>query len=893
LESFYAGGKAVILSPPGTDFTWLATPVENEVHLTALPSGSVIGKLIGPEDDAITCMSASPDGKWLVTTSRALQMTVYNISKFHEVDRASVEKSSIIGDSDGTAKWNRLLTSHLLHKRWKSPHEAPVLVMDFDATSTLFATGSADSTIRVWDCEGGFATHLFKGHRGLVTALKFEQDKKMWRFLYSGGEDGIVRVWDLKKKSCIAALEEPHVSVIRGLATTKSPKHYLISAGRDKLMAMYDLTALDQGDVRLVATIPTMETVEAVGILPQSKSDLLVYTAGDKGIVRVWNMTSQKVVYSQEAPHQPDEVFDVIPWFKAGMLISLGNSHLIRFLSLDQAQFLSNVQLFAGYNNEIIDLRFIDETHLAMASNTAEVRIHKLATSGEATVEMLEGHSNTTLCLDVWKGDEEWILSGSKDKTARLWINSSKWECKAVCIGHTESVGCVALAKVKNQKQPAFCLTGSQDKTVKMWDLAPKSGLETKAKAKWTIQAHEKDINSVAIAPNNKLFVTGGQDRLAKLWSLPNGEHVGDFKGHKRGVWSVAFSPVDQVLATASGDKTLKLWSVVDFSCLRTFEGHLNSVLKVDFMTLGTQLVSAGSDGLVKVWSIKNSECNATLDAAEDKIWGLTVGLDGDLLATGGGDSTVRVWSDVTAEEQDAKFQEDQQRIIQEQELQNHVQRKDWKNAVHLALRLGQPFRLLKLLQTVSNKNDGSVTGDESVDKVLLGLSDPQLHQLLEWARDWNTNSRYSPFAQRIFYLFFNKMDPKRIQAMPKVKDLLDAMIAYTERHLSHVSDMKTNSKLLDYTLHAMNILLGASDQSDEVDHSSMWRHEVELQDGNGKVGGDDLGDDFGDDVSITSQVSGEMSMDVSESESAESNDFNDSEDEEEGSHAIDNSESE
>ena len=88
-------------------------------------------------------------------------------------------------------------------------------------------------------------------------------------------------------------------------------------------------------------------------------------------------------------------------------------------------------------------------------------------------------------------------------------------------------------------------------------------------KALYTHQAHDKDINSIVIAPNDKIFATASQDKTVKVWSVVDGTLIGTCNGHKRGVWSVQFSSVDQCLLTSSGDKTIKIWSLSDFSCLK------------------------------------------------------------------------------------------------------------------------------------------------------------------------------------------------------------------------------------------------------------------------------------------------------------------------------------
>lgn len=132
-------------------------------------------------------------------------------------------------------------------------------------------------------------------------------------------------------------------------------------------------------------------------------------------------------------------------------------------------------------------------------------------------------------------------------------------------------------------------MTASQDRTAKIWDLSSlaedserQDQDEVKGLRSLTTQKiHDKDINSLDISPNDKLLVSGSQDRTAKLFSIDyekkgkNSEskgkltQLGVFKGHKRGVWSVKFSSTDQCLATASGDRTVKLWSLGDFACIK------------------------------------------------------------------------------------------------------------------------------------------------------------------------------------------------------------------------------------------------------------------------------------------------------------------------------------
>src|SRR5690606_22253796 len=92
---------------------------------------------------------------------------------------------------------------------------------------------------------------------------------------------------------------------------------------------------------------------------------------------------------------------------------------------------------------------------------------------------------------------------------------------------------------------PAYLITGSQDQTVKRWDIPrkPQEGLKTGLRAAFTRKAHDKDINAIDVHHEGTLFASASQDKLVKIWSVEEGELQGILRGHRRGVWSVRFAP--------------------------------------------------------------------------------------------------------------------------------------------------------------------------------------------------------------------------------------------------------------------------------------------------------------------------------------------------------------
>jgi len=58
----------------------------------------------------------------------------------------------------------------------------------------LFASGSCDASVKVWEYQSRRNLKTFNGHSLMISCLDFSNDS---RYLASGSFDGLVNIWDL------------------------------------------------------------------------------------------------------------------------------------------------------------------------------------------------------------------------------------------------------------------------------------------------------------------------------------------------------------------------------------------------------------------------------------------------------------------------------------------------------------------------------------------------------------------------------------------------------------------------------------------------------------------------------------------------------------------------
>ena len=99
-----------------------------------------------------------------------------------------------------------------------------------------------------------------------------------------------------------------------------------------------------------------------------------------------------------------------------------------------------------------------------------------------------------------------------------------------LCIPMHASSTCICAA-LPQSASPYTCFSDCGYRTVKIWDMKKLKGMaEEQApmslKVARTWMAHDKDINSAHVSPNDSLLATGSADRTVKLWECSSGKDL-------------------------------------------------------------------------------------------------------------------------------------------------------------------------------------------------------------------------------------------------------------------------------------------------------------------------------------------------------------------------------
>jgi len=261
----------------------------------------------------------------------------------------------------------------------------------------------------------------------------------------------------------------------------------------------------------------------------------------------------------------------------------------------------------------------------------------------DQSVMTFRGHSDGVIAMAI-SPDGKRIVSGSDDKTIKIWDSASGDELMTLR-GHDDWISSVAFSPDGKR-----IISGSADNTVKVWDSA--TGAEL-----MTLRGHIDDVYGIAISPDGKRIVSGSIDKTIRVWNATNGDELMTIRGHHRQIGPVLFSPDGRKIISGSLDWTvqtqsIKVWDAATGAELMTLSGHdYHWINSIDISPDGKQIVSGGSDSIIKVWDLTTGSEIMTIRGHKLAVTEVAFSPDGKRIVSGSKDGTIKVWDVSTGTE--------------------------------------------------------------------------------------------------------------------------------------------------------------------------------------------------------------------------------------------------
>jgi WD40 repeat protein len=556
------------------------------------------------------------------------------------------------GSEDSTAKvWETGTGKELLSL---SGHTDRISSVAWSPDGKRLATGSWDKTAKVWDVGTGKQLQVLSGNTDWVNSVAWSPDGKR---LATGSEDGTAKVWDVDTGQELLALTG-NGGFVLSVAWSLDGKRLAIGS------SAYTAKVWDAATGKLLLSLTGHSG--NVSSVAWSRDGKLLATGSFDDSAKVWDAATGKELLTLSGH---GSALQEVAWSLDGTRLATASwDETAKVWNVDTGKQLLTL---SGHSGQVLSVAWSpDGKWLATGSQDHTAKVWDV--EGEKELLTLSGHGGTVSSV-AWSPDGKRVATGSFDKTAKVWNVETGQELLTLS-GHGGAVFSVAWSPDGER-----LATGSNDKTTKVWDAATgkellrltghgspvfsvawsPDGKRLATENEWyakvwdaatgnellTLSGDSKHVNSVAWSPDGKRVATGNDNRTATVWDAATGKQLLSFSGRGGPVQGVAWSPDGEWLATGSFDHTAKVWDVATGKELRSLTGHDGPVNSVAWSPDGKRLATGSSDYTAKVWDARTGQELLSLSGHSGGVYSVAWSPDGKQLATSGEDGIVQVYA--------------------------------------------------------------------------------------------------------------------------------------------------------------------------------------------------------------------------------------------------------
>jgi WD40 repeat protein len=482
----------------------------------------------------------------------------------------------------------------------------PVTLLRFSSEGGLLAAGWLDGQVRAWSLATGSRVGPSLQEPAGVAAAEFSPNGR----LLAIAAGTTVEIRSMPSGRLVSTLRG-HTDVVNSVQWRRDSK-LVVTASDDGTARIWEAAS----GVPLLQLDGSRGAVSTAAFSPDGGS---VATASDDGYARVWDAQVWREL------HVPLAAVRDAAFSPRGSEVAVGGADgelLLWRLATGQVRSVP-IALVPGGNPGVNALAFSPKGDLFVAADgngVASIRRagtgDLVATIDEATRSNLHGEGQATLLDASFSPDGERVVTASRDGTAAVW-NAQTGKLVGTLVRKTDPNGPYthdfSVSAAAYSPDGRFIVTGGQDRLARVWDANTLRLLNT------TLHGHRGVIRSIAFDPaNHDLVVTASNDQTARVWSVRTRKQLAVLDAHAEPLTDAAFSPDGRFVATAGANGVVRIWDWQRDELDAVLEVHANLVNSIEFSPDpdGKWLLSSSDDHTVKLF---RCETCGPLDALRDR----------------------------------------------------------------------------------------------------------------------------------------------------------------------------------------------------------------------------------------------------------------------------------
>ena len=446
-----------------------------------------------------------------------------------------------------------------------------VLAVAFSPDGTRLASGSTDTTVRLWNTTGDRDSMILQKHTGATNVLAFSPDGKT---LASGSTDKTVQLWDTTHGEPIATLTG-HINGIAALAFSPDGRT-LVSGSTDGAIRFWDIET--ETPLENLITGHTQSIKAATFFQNSGQNSSTLVSAAFNGEITFWDVETAQKSTVQNSGHRdwysavafsPDGT-KLVSAAADGTIVFGGFPAAFSATKPDNLTRLTDVSTgdeLTTWQKHARELTFSpdDRTKTVATISGRAIRLWNTETGDELVIPVHDDlplgihHNIPTILALAFSPDGRWLVSGTTEGEIRMW-DVATGEPLTVFGASTEEANLGHISALAFSPDRAV-LAASTKRQLHLWDVRTGHKIFSVSivhKRGWrTYHDYPKPL---VFSPDGAILVNGHSSGTIQLWDAKTGDRIAALDGHTQQVETLKFSPDGETLVSTGQDGTIFLW---------------------------------------------------------------------------------------------------------------------------------------------------------------------------------------------------------------------------------------------------------------------------------------------------------------------------------------------